>query len=107
MKTSKVLKIAKQRLSPFPYEYDGKEKFICIAIQQACNDEKVSINDYGRCRDEIQRRLNGAVTLERWLRLRGHIPEKFLHNSKLMQRIQDHRHAWLDSMIAEYEAQGD
>lgn len=107
MKTSKVLKIAKQWLSPFPYEYDGKEKFICIAIQQACAEDAVPVPAAARCTNEIQRRLDDAYTLERWLRLRGYLPEKFLHDSKLMQRIQDHRHAWLDSMIAEYEAQGD
>ena len=111
MKTSEVFTRAKQRLAKaFKETLDGsgKEKFICIAITiAAAHCKRMTVADVERCEDVIKSRMDGVYTLEGWLVDRGCIPETFLNDHNILDRIQAHRHAWLELLIAEFEAQGD
>ena len=111
MKTSEVFTRAKQHLAKDHDETRNsptKEKFICIAITTAAaHCKRVTDGDLDRCEDVIKSRMDGAYTLEGWLVDRGCIPVAFLNDHNILARIQAHRHAWLDLLIAEFEAQGD
>jgi hypothetical protein len=110
MKTSEVFKRAKQHLAK---DYDetcnapSKEKFICIAITTAAaHSKRITNEDVERCTEVVESRLEGVYTLEGWLVDRGCIPEYGLCERTTKDRIQAHRHAWLDLLIAEFEAKG-
>jgi hypothetical protein len=111
MKTSEAFKQAKRCLAKDFKETlngSGKEKFICIAITvAAANCKRITDKDVERCEDVIKSRMDGEYTLEGWLVGRGCIPEAFLNDHNILDRIQAHRHAWLDLLIAEFEAKGD
>jgi hypothetical protein len=111
MKTSEAFKRAKQHLAMDFKETlngSGKEKFICIAITvAAAHCKRMTDEAVERCEDVIKSRMGGAYTLEGWLVDRGCISETFLNDHNILDRIQAHRHAWLDSLIAEFEAKGD
>ena len=108
MKTSEVFKRAKQHLAKdFEETRNDKEKFICIAITiAAARCKRMTDEDVERCEGIIGSRID-TYTLEGWLVNRGCIPEEFLNDPNILDRIQAHRHAWLDLLIAEFEAKGD
>lgn len=113
MKTSEVLKHAKRHLATTHDEkYDyikraGKEKFICIAIMTAATvTKRITSADIDRCRLMIESRLEGTDTMESWLVNKGCIPSNGWTTAD-KDRVQQHRHAWLDMMIAEFKAKGD
>ena len=110
MKTSEVLKHAKLYLAANhqdSYSECNKEQFICIAIMVAASHTKrITEYDVERCRLMIESRLAGNDTLEGWLVHKGCLTtDNWTHADK--DRIQEHRHAWLDMMITEFEAKGD
>lgn len=115
MKTSEVLTHAKRRLATTyndVYNYTtktGAEKFICIAIMTAAEvTKRITTADIDRCRLMIESRLEGFDTLEGWLQYKGYLPMEWgLVNYATRNRIQQHRHAWLDMLIAEFKAKGD
>jgi hypothetical protein len=111
MKTSEVFKRAKQRLAMDYSETCNtptKEKFICIAITTAAAyTKRMTSRDIERCEGIVKSRMDGAYTMEGWLVDLGCIPEYELCYRAIKDRIQAHRHAWLDSLIAEFEAKGD
>jgi hypothetical protein len=109
MKTSEVFRRAKQHLAK---DYDetcnDEERFICIAIIiAAANCKRITDKDIERCEDVIKSRMDGEYTLEGWLAGRGCVPEYELCGHNILDRIQAHRHAWLDLLIAEFKAKGD
>ena len=108
MKTSKVFKIAKKHLSK-TYEdtLTGPQQFICNALELAHDVGEITDDNCMDCQCIVQERMEGAVTLEAWLILKGYLPQKFLHDKELCQRIQDYRHAWVNELIREFEAKGD
>jgi hypothetical protein len=112
MKTSEVFKRAKQRLAMDYSETCNtptKEKFICIATTTAAAyTKRMTSRDIERCEDVIKSRMGGVYTLEGWLADRGCVArDYYLTERTTKDRIQAHRHAWLDSLIAEFEAKGD
>ena len=112
MKTSEVFKRAKQRLAvdyESTYSVPSKEKFICMAVRTAsAYTKRITPEDIARCEDIIGGRLEGNSTFEGWLTDRGCIDSDYYRISRATKdRIQQHRHAWLDMLIAEFEAQGD
>jgi hypothetical protein len=111
MKTSEVFTRAKQHLAKDlheAYNHSGKEKFICIAIiTAAAHCKRITKEDVERCTEVVESRLEGAYTLEGWLNDRGCVPGHELCDRATKDRIQAHRHAWLDLLIAEFETQGD
>jgi hypothetical protein len=111
MKTSEVFKQAKQRLAMDYSETCNtptKEKFICIAITTAAaHCKRMTVADVERCEDVIKSRMDGEYTLEGWLADRGCVANDYFQFSRTTKdRIQAHRHAWLDLLIAEFEAKG-
>jgi hypothetical protein len=111
MKTSEVFKQAKRCLAMDYSETCNtptKEKFICIAVTTAAAyTKRMTVADVKRCEGIVKSRMDGEYTLESWLVDRGCIPVKFLNDRNILDRIQAHRHAWLDLLIAEFEAKGD
>jgi hypothetical protein len=111
MKTSEVFTRAKQHLAK---DYDEtcnsptKEKFICIAITTAAAyTKRMTSVDIERCAKIVASRLEHDYTLEGWLESRGCLNSYFLCDRATKDRIQAHRHAWVDMLIAEFEAKGD
>jgi hypothetical protein len=111
MKTSEVFKRVKENLAKDlheAYNHSGKEKFICIATTTAAaHSKRITNEDVERCTDIVESRLEGAYTMEGWLNDRGCVPEYELCDRTTKDRIQAHRHAWVDMLIAEFEAKGD
>ena len=112
MKTSKVFAIVKRYVNT-TYEGIG-ENFICYAIERARGNRLISAADFNRAIGIISDRLDDHGTLERWL--------MSYHNIQIVQRqgcgckkvyieyrnrMQVTRHAWLDSLIAEFQSKGD
>ncbi len=112
MKTSEVFKLAKQQLATTYgetgyYNRAGKEQFICVAIHTAsAHTKRITDEDIERCIDIVEARLGGSHTLESWLVDKGCLPCNGWTTAD-RDRAQQHRHAWLDMLIAEFEAQGD
>lgn len=115
MKTSEVLRHAKRHLAPShngTYNYTtktGAEKFICIAIMTAAEvTKRITAYDVKRCKDMIASRLEGFDTLEGWLQYKGYLPKELSWvDHATRDRIQQHRHAWLDMLITEFKSKGD
>lgn len=113
MKTSEVFTHAKKCLSTDYHRIATTasvlEKFICLAIGTAASHSKrITDNDVERCVRIIESRLEGETTFESWLQLKGCVHRNWaLVNYATRQRVQQHRHAWLDMLIAEFEAKGD
>jgi len=111
MKTSEVFKRAKEQLAMDYSETCSsptKEKFICIAITTAAaHTKRITSGDIDRCAKIIQSRMNWTYTLEGWLVDQGCIPHYSLCGRATKDRIQEHRHRWLDALIAEFESKGD
>jgi hypothetical protein len=110
-KTSEVFKAAKAKV------WNGKTRspgirFICIAVDdlQYCNSNGICITKAMRdkiCR-LIDKRLEGRPSLSTWLH--HYHPELFNGSKSIMayeRKMQQTRHAWLDSLIAEFQAMGD
>jgi hypothetical protein len=111
MKTSNIFKRAKQHLAKdFSEVYTGPwgEKFICIAIMTAAAySKRITNGEVERCRKIVESRLEGTETIESWLESKGCINDYSLCDRATKDRIQAHRHAWLDMLIAEFESKGD
>jgi hypothetical protein len=125
MKTSTVLKIAKINLrGP---DNPGGEQFICWAVGMV---DGITDRQTTKIKQMITERLGcdwtaggGTNTLELWLAAEHGIPEVkpiwqassygngIYRNAAEVKayrdKIQRTRHAWVDSMIKEFEAQGD
>ncbi len=108
MKTSEVFKRAKQHLAKDFEETHRKEKFICIAITTAAAyTKRMTSGDIERCTGIVESRLEHDYTLEGWLESKGCVNNYFLCDRTTKDRIQAHRHAWVDMLIAEFKAKGD
>ena len=110
MKTSAVLKRAKDYLatSEDDYAYTNKEAFICYAIDNAMGGRH--LKSAGRVRAMIQDRLRPYTVLENWLQGRHNIERisyGLMRFNEYRSQVQRTRHAWVDSMIAEFAANGD
>jgi hypothetical protein len=110
MKTAEVFKRAKEHLAKDFTEVcnTGKNKFICIAIITAsAYSKRLTGSDIERCTDIVESRLEGEYTLESWLESKGCVGNYLTHDRATKDRMQEHRHAWLDLLIAEFESKGD
>ena len=118
MKTSEVFQHAKKFLASTYGQIDmsEKEQFICRALATAHRYQLISGRAEYRAKDIIQARLNiGKVrcsTLEVWLDVNHGIKilgwkASLLAEHRYTNKMQATRHAWVDSMIAEFAAKGD
>ena len=70
---------------------------ICIALSCAFDRRKITVKVRERCQEIISQRIDECPTLESWLNSKG------VKNTELTrQRMQAHRHAWLDLLIKEF-----
>ena len=113
MKTSTVLKRAKRHLAKNCREldYTFKESFICYSISSA-TDNGVSDTTADRVVTMVQERLAPHATLDTWLDRNHGINRVGCYDlgdtrTAYLNKIQATRHAWVDSMIEEFEAKGD
>ena len=97
MKTSEILIAAKKHLARTGKDRD-KHKFICRAIDMVHHGMNARL-----LKDEITIRLDYKAGLSLWLFDVHRIP---WHELKY-EKVQAHRHAWVDMLIAEYQAKGD
>lgn len=102
MKTSELLRKAKTQLWDGVNVYarydEDQHRYICAAVDSvgrpSLRKEKLL--------SEISDRLWPAPAMGLWLVNQG-VPEQQLTS----ERIQAHRHVWVDMLIKEYEAKGD
>jgi len=76
----------------------GQTSFICCAIGMTYTDFYMAEN----AKQIIRERIAPYDTLESWLEMVAKIPRKQL----TVRNIQKYRHAWLDSLIKEFENKG-
>ena len=80
--------------------YLGRERFICRAIYQANAARKPGGVQELAC-DVIDARLAPCDTVEHYLF--AFVERTFDTDAKRVRYAQEYRHAWLDSLIAEFE----
>ena len=83
----------------------GKERFVCLALRVARIPNKKAED----CRKIIERLLGDHETLEDWLIANGHVDLSHMDqwSDDYVIKIQTTRRAWLDHLIAHYQAKGD
>ena len=70
---------------------------ICTALCRASDRRKITVKVRKRCQEIISQRIDKCPTFESWLISKG------VKNAELTrQRMQAHRHAWLDLLIKEF-----
>lgn len=118
MKTSTIFKKAKKYLSTGNHDY-GQAYYICTAIEVAIfryekNGEVTnhSFDAVNRAQGIIHTRLGMRYnSLESWLKYEHGVVYSPLFSDKqyddYVTKLQATRHAWLDSLIAEFKAKGD
>ena len=107
MKTSNILIKAKKLLAKDRAELNsGKLRYICYAIDVAAIPGKKKKE---ALLDLIQERLGLCPDLESWLQVKHSITRKYISDATYddyIDNLQLTRHAWIDSMIAEFQANG-
>ena len=114
MKTSAVLAAAKPFLGWKQYE---DQRYLCLALESAWYHRKFSKRDLRLAKGMIAEKLDGCTTLEEWLEKHHNIVEleypagsswaAQMEYEAYRDKMQVTRHAWMDSMIAEYQKKGD
>lgn len=106
MKTSKVFALAKVKLARDVENLFRREKYICHAIDASV---AVTYSDREEAKDLINERLGGCGTLESWLydNITGAAKLDRTNRTAFLNKVQATRHAWVDSLIAEFKAKGD
>jgi hypothetical protein len=109
MKSSELIILSKREIAKNSEELESKYEYICYAINgMSSKGDEIAVSAI-LC--IIRRRLSPYATLEGWLHGRHNIP--ILDDTwpaedkvKYMDKIQSTRHAWLDSLIAEFQSRG-
>ena len=113
MKTSAVLAAAKPFLGW--KQYKG-QRYLCLALGSAYHCRKISERDARLATKMIDERLDGCDTLEEWLEKHHGIKEleypagawaAQMEYEAYRDKMQVTRHAWVDSMIDEFQKKGD
>lgn len=79
-----------------------KECYICLALEEALMNDRISYDACERARTLITRRIEHRATIESWLVNGGYIDMSNGISKSLADKIQAYRHAWLDSLIKEF-----
>jgi hypothetical protein len=117
MKLSQIFKLTKDHL------WDGQvpktgSPYICDTIKHLSSKWNMDIpfDDTARARAAVASLLNGQFGLCDWLLNRGYVTlnenrslrdSERMAGTEVMVKLQATRHAWLDHLIAHYEALGD
>ena len=100
MKTSNVFRRAKrQLLNEISAPSSTEAGFICSCIRRV----RAPWPDKHRALRVIRERMGGCMALGDWLRYEHDVPDEDITATL----VQAHRTAWLDLLIAEFEAKGD
>ncbi len=112
MKLSQVFRGAKKHLAMNPAEERaGKTEFICYAIDRVWTG--LAAWQANAARRVISERLEGYRTATDWLLEMAGVDAELLRpkisadSGYSVPHVQKWRQAWLDSLIAEFEAKGD
>lgn len=92
----KALTSAKRHLWRGSRSREGKTEYICIALE--CFAHRHPIGAL-HAKSMISERLGADVTFRSWLEQQG-----IAKRSLTYARVQQHRHAWVDQLIAEFSA---
>lgn len=90
----KALKAAKPHLWCGTRHQSRKTEYICLALERVSRQHPTGV---AYAKSLIAERLGRSNTLWGWLRSQG-ISQKQLTDD----RVQQHRHAWVDQLIAEF-----
>ena len=117
MKLSQIFRLTKDRL------WDGQvpktgSPYICDTIKHLSSkwNMDIPIDDGARARAAVAALLDGEFGLCDWLLKRGFVTleenrsirdSERMAGTEVMVKLQATRHAWLDHLIAHYEALGD
>lgn len=71
--------------------------YICIALACASDKRKITVKVRKHCQEIIAQRIDRRYTLESWLK-----SKRVKETELTCQRMQAHRHAWLDLLIKEF-----
>ena len=113
MKTSAVLAAAKPYLG---HSIHDGQRYLCLALESAWYYRKFSKRDLRLAKGMIAEKLDGSATLEEWLEKHHGIKEleypagawaAQMEYEAYRDKMQVTRHAWVDSMIAEFQKKGD
>lgn len=115
MKTSKVLQQAKKHLitDGVSYSGNGMARYICRALEEAEAAQRILEKDMIRVQDIIGDLLGACAFLEDWLEHHHGVKVVILATFSVEEvvayraKMQATRHAWVDSLIAEYQSVGD
>ena len=111
MKTSEALKIVKkQYLAHDVTEHAGQSYYICIAAGVACDEGRITRSAYYRITNKISGLLGSHSSIGYWLKERHGIPIVLWFQGgyqDYVEKLQATRHAWVDSLIIEFAANGD
>ena len=94
---------AKKHLARYGNEtlHVSKTQFICWAIDLAVHDRDTYL--VGRAlKDLILERLGGPASLEEWLEKNHGISSHHFPAVEYRNKMQETRHAWIDSLIEEF-----
>ena len=87
-----------------PFLWDGRsplldkvEEYICDAMAMAVRHMPLGADEVAAARKVIMKRLKPAPSLDYWLHRQG-----VLWVNMSPERLQYHRHAWLDQLIEEF-----
>lgn len=82
---------------------------ICASLQQLVNHEIANQQIVDRCKNHVMEQLDGDLTVPLWLKRRRYLSleelrevSSGLNYSDTSKKVQAYRHAWLDSLIAEF-----
>jgi len=100
MKSSEMLRAARVKIE------SGEHDYTCHALRAACGADAEDL------RDHILDLLGPNISLEGWLaRVHGvrspRQPSYFKASIRYRERMRITRLAWIDHMVAEFEAKGD
>lgn len=81
-----------------------KGKFICIALDDVMAAGQIDYAGRAQAKQIIKQRLRGLFTFDCWLKVHGGIPDTELREDQRSGSVKAMaaRHAWLDSLIAEF-----
>jgi hypothetical protein len=109
MKTSEILRLAKEQLWTGVGRPCLKPKFICHAINRTLG-KGTSGEDIFHAKRIVCDLIHPCITLEDWLLRKKHVKHSDLYSgtkSRNRARLQATRHAWLDHLIQHHESLGD
>lgn len=107
MKLSEVFALAKAELASYSERHTSP--FICWRLSALVRAKTIHVKDWNLATAVIRERLDGHISLESWLY--AHFGLELWSQARALpdykERRVETRMRWLDSLIAEFRAEGD